>query len=229
MPWLLLSYFPTAFTHPHGPVSLGISGCLIFPGTWRSSARIQTHWNFSCHRAYDTQPCVFSELLCDCTTKGSHFWWKSFINTIRYYQASLRPWVGYWLLGIMWMWYHTLDMWHDIVLVLNLKLILEPLAINVSFKAAPVSWLLTEARMARGLGLPRRFCNHSRASCMKSYQWLPWVGEKGPGKEGSAEGGEDWETRQGWGGIPISLPVSHATVRPACLVSVLLPSWSCEN
>ena len=35
-------------------------------------------------------------------------------------------------------------MWHDTVLVLNLKLILAPLDINVSFKAAPVSWLLTE-------------------------------------------------------------------------------------
>ena len=32
----------------------------------------------------------------------------------------------------------------NIVLILNLKLILAPLAIKVSFKAAPVSWLLTE-------------------------------------------------------------------------------------
>lgn len=104
---------------------------------------------------------------------------------------SLRPWVGYCLLGIMWIWYHTLDMWHDIVLVLNLKLILTPMAITVSFKAAPVSRLLTETCMAHGIGLPRRFCSRSRASYMKSCQWLPGVGEKGARKEGSAEGGEE--------------------------------------
>lgn len=176
-----------------------------------------------CHRAYDIQPCVFSELLCDCTTKGSHFWWKSFINTIRYYQASLRPWVGYWLLGIMWIGYHTLDMWHDTVLVLYLKLILAPLDINVSFKAAPVSWLLTETWMAHGIGLPRQFCDHSRASYMNPISGCLELMRRDHVRKAVQRVVKSWE------GVPVSLPVSHGTVWPASLVSVLLLSWSCEN
>lgn len=133
----------------------------------------------------------------------------------RYHQVlptSLRPWVGYCLLGIMWIWYYTLDMWHDIVLVLNLKLILAPLAINVSFKAAPVSW-------------------HSRGGSATVHVPATWSPVSGCPELVRREQVRKAVQRvvKSWRGVPVSLPVSHAAVWPACLVSVLLLPWSCEN